>query len=128
MQITARNITHIKLPNLYGFNIISTDMNNINYYFQLLSLMDSVYYHFENKILCKFRPLSCFIFMLAFSLNEVNSCPQASLFWLPIIRREKLDFSFFNPANPSERCLALNSKDSNSRFGNELYVIFSCST
>lgn len=55
--------------------------------------------------------VSCFIFVLAFLLNEVRSCPQASLFWAQIIRRAKLDFSFLNPANPSERCLALNNKD-----------------
>lgn len=53
---------------------------------------------------------SCFIFMLAFLLNEVNNCPQASLFWAQIIRRAKLGFSVLNPAGPSERCLALNDK------------------
>lgn len=54
---------------------------------------------------------SCFIFMLAFLLNEVNNCPQARLFWAQIIRRAKLGFSVLNPAGPSERCLALNNKD-----------------
>lgn len=33
MQIINRNLIHIKLPNLQGFNIVSMDMNDINYIF-----------------------------------------------------------------------------------------------
>lgn len=93
-QITTRNLTPIKLPDLQGLDSISLNMNNV-----LVSMRTA--FDFDELCILSFYK----------SNYEVNKGPQATLFRVPIIRRAELDFSFSDPAIPSKRYLAWNSEE-----------------